>query len=212
MEAKKSPRKERAKQRHRLWYQRNKGALKDAKVRFHFKMEVKKKDEERLDRIRDSLDTVKKSLRNPSNADIMDQLLHCWYTSRGSSSTVIPTPMQTLPDADSFNASLGTDQVVPEELLVEKKQLHSECQENDEIYLVCGSALNRIFKFFICENEAKCHCGQAMDFTTFEAARVTKNNHCAKVKVECIQGHTLEWFSSSIMSSPSAGKYYVNAR
>ena len=42
-----------------------------------------------------------------------------------------------------------------------------------------------------------------------QSSEVTKNNHCCKAKVtveyKAEEGHTLEWFSSSI----SAGKYYI---
>lgn len=91
-----------------------------------------------------------------------------------------------------------------------KTRLLSESRENDEIYLRCGSALECLFRHFIDNNDCVCKCKKSLDFATFKVQRITKNNHCCKVTVECKaeEGHTLEWFSSSIF----ARKYYANLR
>ena len=77
-----------------------------------------------------------------------------------------------------------------------KTQLHSESRENDKIYLVWESALERLFRHFIDGNYCVCKCGKSLDFATFKVQRITKNNHCCKVTVECKaeEGHTLECF------------------
>ena len=96
------------------------------------------------------------------------------------------------------------------EMLRMRTQLHSKCCENDDIYLVCCSAIERLFRYVTEEHSLVCQCGERFDFSTFKVERVTKNNHCCKVVMKCMaeEGHTLEWFSSSILS----GKYYANLR
>ena len=116
-------------------------------------------------------------------------------------------------DFDSLQSIIGeeTNVNLPPESIQDsyiKTQLHSESRENDEIYLVCGSALKRLFRHIIDENDCDCKCGKSLDFATFKVQRITKNNHCCKVTAECKaeKGHTVEWFSSF------AGKYYANLR
>lgn len=55
-----------------------------------------------------------------------------------------------------------------------KTQLHSESRRNDEIYLVCGSALERLFRHFIDENDCVCKCGKSLDFATFKVQRIPR--------------------------------------
>ena len=44
--------------------------------------------------------------------------------------------------------SLESTSVSPSLYVNPKVQLHSVCKENDEIYLVCGTALERLFRYF----------------------------------------------------------------
>ncbi|XP_078360544.1 uncharacterized protein LOC144644837 [Oculina patagonica] len=118
-----------------------------------------------------------------------------------------PSKAVPLPPEEKMEVELPE---LPSEMLRTKTQLHSQCRENDDIYLVCGSAIERLFLYLTEEHSLICHCRERFDFSTFKVGRVTKNNHCCKVVVECMakEKHTLEWFSSSIIS----GKYYVNLR
>lgn len=219
--------------RNRLYYEANKENLKSKKSCIHFKLEVFKDDEVRLESIREKLGKIKGELNlNKSrtvNADLIEALLDNWIVHHPSTtakqvvqSTGIlsgpPTPeydefVHIFDDTDGEDSSTSssTRPLPPLSLLNPKTQLHSLCQENDEIYLVCGTALVRLFKF-LTERGNSCHCGGKYDFSTVNIARVTKNSHCAKVVFRCRNKHSVEWFSSSMMSSRSAGKYYVNVR
>ena len=135
-------------------------------------------------------------------------LLNCCLSRDGSSSGQQTTSFSaSLPQICS---SLDRD-VRPLEILLEPKtQLHSSCNEKDENYLVCGSALQRLFRYFI-DGKGRCKCWENIDLSTLNLKRVTPNNHCVKAIWKCKANsskHTFEWFSSSVVG----GKYYVNMR
>lgn len=137
----------------------------------------------------------------------MEALVDSWLDVTGSQVQLSVDPT----DSVSVN---NPDQLlnhIPPSLLNPKYQLHSVCKENDEIYLVCGTALERLFRYFI-DSGNVCSCGSKFDASRIKIERVTKHNHSVKVVFGCDKKHVVEWFSSSIMSNPSAGKYYVNVR
>lgn len=212
--------KKRKTEQNRGYYEQKKDTIKQTKVRFDFKIQVAKENEGRLESIKRKIEKAKTSLHlhtqttSTGNADLMETLLDHFFKSNNNTSTVSsssfhdPAPVQ--------NTAVPTppthDLQIDPSFQPNKKQLHSECHENDELYLVCGSAISRLFRYFTQENSCCCDCGKELDFTTFSLNRITPHNHCAKTVVKCQGGHSLKWFSSSVMSSPSSGKYYANIR
>ena len=209
--------------RNKKYYEDNKENLKNSKVRFQLNLEVKKQKGDWLNAIKTKIAFVKDQLHlstkntRAANAHLMEALLDNWLknnhipleknTSDEFVDQLHPSKAVPLPPEEKMEVELPE---LPSEMLRTKTQLHSQCRENDDIYLVCGSAIERLFLYLTEEHSLICQCGERFDFSTFKVDRVTKNNHCCKVVVECMaeEKHTLEWFSSSIIS----GKYYVNLR
>lgn len=202
------------------YYKEKKESLKAKKVRYDFKIELDKEEEGRLESLKMKIASIKKELHldnklvPAANARFMEILVDNWLI---HSAKTEANGLETahFVDFDSMQSVIEeeTNASSPPESFQDsyiKTQLHSESRENDEIYLVCGSALERLFRHFIDGNDCVCKCGKSLDFATFKVQRITKNNHRCKVTVECKaeEGHTLEWFSSSIF----AGKYYANLR
>lgn len=198
--------------RNKAYYQKNKTTIKENKAQYGFKIEVNKDEECRLAEIRKQVNIVRNQLlsngKSGGNVDVMEALLDCWNSrSQNSSSAQPPKSFQTNISTRTFS-SLDRDIRPPEIMCQPKTQLHSSCNEKDDIYLVCGSALQRLFGYFF-DGNARCKCGENFDLSTLNINRITKNNHCVKVEWKCNRnGHRIEWFSSSIIS----GKYYVNMR
>ena len=207
--------------RNKKYYEDNKENLKSSKVRFHLNIEVRKEKEDWLNEIKTKIVFVKERLNlsgkttQAANAHLIDALLDNWLKNNYISSK------RNIPDECAHQLQPPVAVALPpvQEMEVEELspemhrmriQLHSKCCENDDIYLVCGSAIERLFRYATEEHSLVCQCGERFNFSTFKVERVTKNNHCCKVVVKCMaeEGHTLEWFSSSILS----GKYYVNLR
>ena len=207
--------------RNKKYYEANKENLKSSKVRFHLNIEVRKEKEDWLNEIKTKIVFVKDRLNlsgkstQAANAQIIDVLLDNWLKNNNISckrnipdecAGQLQTPVAlALPPEEAMEV----EELSPEMLCI-RTQLHSKCCKNDDIYLVCGSAIELLFRYVTEEHSLVCQCGERFDFSTFKVERVTKNNHCCKVVVKCMaeEGHTLEWFSSSILS----GKYYANLR
>ena len=177
-------------------------------------MEVPKKDEHRLDEIKTKINNAKERLRQlnsyTTNLDLMGALIDSWLDST-ESQVPLPSVQLSADPPNSVNDPVQLLNCIPPSLANPKYQLHSVCKENDEIYVVCGTALERLFQYFI-ESGNVCSCRNKFDLSQLKIERVTKHNHSVKVVFGCEKKHVVEWFSSSIMSSPSAGKYYVNVR
>ena len=207
--------------RNKKYYEANKENLKSSKVRFHLNIEVRKEKEDWLNEIKTKIVFVKDRLNlsgkttQAANARLIDVLLDNWLKNNNISckrnipdecAGQLQTPVAiALPPEEDMEV----EELSPEMLRM-RTQLHSKCCENDDIYLVCCSAIERLFRYVTEEHSLVCQCGERFDFSTFKVERVTKNNHCCKVVMKCMaeEGHTLEWFSSSILS----GKYYANLR
>ena len=195
--------------RNKKYYEDNKENLNNSKVRFQLNLEVKKEKGDWLNAIKTKIAFVKDQLHlstkntRAANAHLMEALLDNWLKSNH-----IPLEKNT---SDEFVDQLHPSKAVPlppeEKMEVELPELPSEMLRTN---LVCGSAIERLFLYLTEEHSLICQCGERFDFSTFKVDRVTKNNHCCKVVVERMaeEKHTLEWFSSSIIS----GKYYVNLR
>ena len=200
--------------RNKQYYEKHKAVLKSSKCTYQFKMEVPKEDEHRLDEIKIKINNAKERLKQlnskTTNLDLMEALIESWLDSTESQVPLSPVQLSVDP-ANSVNDPIQLLSRIPPSLANPKYQLHSVCKENDEIYLVCGTALERLFQYII-ENGNVCSCGNKFDVSRLKIERVTKRNHSVKVVFGCEKKHVVEWFSSSIMSSPSAGKYYVNVR
>ena len=211
------------KTRNSEYYKENKESLKAKKVRYDFKIELNKEEEDRLESLKIKVASVKKELHldnklvPAANTRFMEILVDNWlvHNAKTEANGLDTAGFVGFVDFDSLQSVIEeeTNASLPPESFQDsyiKTQLHSKSRENDKIYLVCGSALERLFRHFIDENDCVCKCGKSLDFATFKVQRITKNNHCCKVTVECKaeEGHTLEWFSSSIF----AGKYYANLR
>ena len=206
-----------SKKRHinRTYYAQEKENIKKRTRSMHFNIQVKNDDSCRLENIKKKIATVKSHL-GPSvdNAELMNTLLDSWLDSKQLNNPNILC--QTGPECGGINSTEDIDMFmasapIPPGTLKLKTQLHSHCIENDQIYLVCDTALRRLFSFFI-ESEGKCSCGAKFDLSSLKPARVTTNNHCVKVSLQCKNKHILEWFSSPIITSQSTGRYYVNVR
>lgn len=204
-------------ERNQAYYQQHKAHLKNSKVSYNFKIEVRKENEDRLATIRENIATVRRAIQPhnksaTSNADIMEALTNFWLShNHGSDPTVHRNQTTNYQIHSTVFSSVDKEFRPPETLVQTKTQLHSECCKDDEIYLVCGSALQLLFHHLV---KGVCKCGKPYDASTFSVKRVTKNNHCVKAYWNCVaeSKHTTEWFSSSIVTGPSAGKYYVNLR
>ena len=195
--------------------------LKSSKVRFHLNIEVRKEKEDWLNEIKTKTVFVKDRLNlsgtttQAANAHLIDALLDNWLKNNYILSKrnipdecahqLQPPVALALPPVEDMEV----EELSPEMLRM-RIQLHSKCCKNDDIYLVCGSAIDHLFRYTTEEHSLVCQCGERFDFSTFKVKRVTKNNHCCKVVVKCVaeEEHTLEWLSSSILS----GKYYANLR
>ena len=176
-------------QRNHGYYEQNKATIKENKVNYCFKIEVNKEEQGRLAEIRKQISSVRSHLLSNSksigNVDVMEALLNCWLsreTRDGSSSGQQTTSFSaSLPQICS---SLDRDAQPPEIFLEPKTQLHSSCNEKDENYLVCGSALQRLFRYFI-DGKGRCKCWENIDLSTLNLKRVTPNNHCVKAILKC---------------------------
>lgn len=174
--------------KNRLYYEASKENLKSKKSRIHFKIEVFSDDEVRLEGIREKLSEIKGELHKSRtvNADVNQ-------ASTTAKQVVQSTGILSGPSNPEYDELSSTQPLPPLLLLNPKTQLHSLCQENYEIYLVCVTALVRLFRFFA-DRGNSCHCGWKCDLSTVNIARVTKNRHCAKVVFRCLNKHVVEWF------------------
>ena len=201
-----SPSSKRRRRNHE-YYVRNKDVRKTQKNSYLFKMEVAKEHENTLIQIRSKLDIIKDKLKASSaksitNVDVMEALIDCWLKENATESdengllsnplTLLQNPKLLCPDEIQIPH-------VPPEFVNPKFQLHSPCKEKDEIYLVCKTSLNRLVQRLL-KNGNICKCGERYDLSTMKIKRVTKCNHCVKVSFGCKKRHTVEWFSSTIMS------------
>ena len=205
--------------RNQIYYQQNKENLKNGKLRFTFNIEVKSDENDRLNAIKTKIAFVKRQLHlgaTAVNAQLMEVLLDTWLKHNETSpetprNQLHPSvAIRLVPDVEMDDPELASIAELPPEMFQVKTQLHSQCNENDQLYLVSGSAIDRLFQFLTMEQKSICQCGHQFDYSTLKTERVTENNHCCKVAVGCMadEGHTLEWFSSPIIS----GKYYANLR
>ena len=206
---------EKRRRRNRQYYEKNKDNLKIKKESYQLKMEVPKEDAHRLLNIKAKIEIAKERLgEKKTNIDLMEALLDSWLDASDTSTLrqfeSITTHLLNLVNNPSSSRE-STPTSLPQLSSGQKFQLHSACKENDEIYLVCGAALQRLLQYFVNSGNV-CHCGEKFDPSSIEFARVTPNNHCVKVAVRCDRRHVTEWFSSSVMSSPTAGKYYINIK
>ena len=196
-------------QRNHEYYERNKDIRKMQKNSYLFKMEVAK-EENTL--IKDKLKAS--SSKSITNVDVMEALTDCWLNENAKESDesgLLSNPLTLLQNPNLLCPDEIEIPHVPPEFVNPKTQLHSPCKEKDEIYLVCKSFLDRLVQHLL-ENGNMCKCGEKYDLSTIKIERVIKSNHCVKVSFGCKRQHTVEWFSSTIMSSATAGKYYVNLR
>lgn len=179
-------------------------------------MEVGKEEEDRLERIRTRIELAKqqtRSVKKCSNTELMEILLDNFEKKNTFNTEDKQQPATSAPSMDHSHTDMPP--LLPEDDLAEgsenivpKTQLHSKCEENDNVYLVSGSAIDRLFKHFSEERGSTCKCGESLDYSSFMMQRITKNNHCGKATISCTAGHILEWFTSPTIS----GKYYANLR
>ena len=160
-------------------------------------MEVPKEVEHRLDEIKTKNNKTKERLRQPNsmtrNLDLMEALIESWLDYTESQLPLSPVQLSVDP-ANSVNYPIQLLNRIPPSLVNPKYQLHSVCKENNEIYLVCGTALERLFQYVI-ENGNVCSCGNKFDVSRLKIERVTKHNHSVKVVFQCEKKHVVEWFS-----------------
>ena len=157
-------------------------------VRYDCKIQLSKEEEDHLESVKMNIAFIKKELHFDNkvvlaaNACLMEILVDNWLGHNAKTEAngldtagfVDFEKLQSIIEEET-NASLPPESFQDSYI---KTQLHSESRENDEIYLVCGSALERLFRHFIDENDCVCKCGKSLDFATFKVQRITKNNHC----------------------------------
>ena len=196
--------------RNQQYYEKNKDSLKAIKESYTFKLEVTKEDAHRLAEIKAKMDIVKERLRElhakTTNVDLMEALVDSWLDANQTGQYVDPLasanePVNFLNLIDDH--SLESTSVSPSLYVNPKVQLHSVCKENDEIYLVCGTALERLFRYFI-ESGNVCGCGTKFNVSSIKIGGVTPHSHCVKVVIGCVKKHVTEWFSSSMIALSSA--------
>ena len=102
-----------------------------------------------------------------ANAELMETVLNNWI----KRNPVFPALSENLwnqapkfPFTDIPSAAIHCTRV----------QIHSKYEENYEIYLVCGSALERLFKYINDESCCVCQCREIFDFSTFRIQHITK--------------------------------------
>ena len=198
--------------RNKPYYQKNKSSIKG------FKMEVKRDEEGRLVEIRKQINSVRNQLlsngKPAGNIDVMELLLDCWLSRNSSNEQQAQNTIQAATSLQTNSSdifSIEHDIRPPEITYQSKTQLHSSCTEN-EVYLVCGTALQLLFRYFF-EGRSCCQCGEKFDLSTLNIKRITKNNHCVKAEWKCKTDkdtQTVQWFSSSIISGKYC-QYEVNA-
>ena len=152
--------------RNQQYYEKNKDSLKAIKESYAFKLEVPKEDAHRLAEIKAKMDIVKERLRElhakTTNVDLMEALVDSWLDANQTGQYVDPLasanePVNFLNLIDDH--SLESTSVSPSLYVNPKVQLHSVCKENDEIYLVCGTALECLFRYIFIESGNVCGCG-----------------------------------------------------
>ena len=156
-------------------------------VRYDFKIELNKEEEDHLESLKMNIASIKKELHfdnklvPTANACFIEILVDNWLV-HNAKTKANDLDAAGFVDFDSLQSIIEeeTNASLPSESFQDsyiKTQLHSESRENDKIYLVCGSALERLFRHFIDENNCVCKCEKSLDFATFKVQRITKNNH-----------------------------------
>ena len=250
------------------YYETNKENLKQKRKRFDLKLEMDKKQEERLHTVIRKINQVKTDLHlcrgsAPAvNLKLMEKLLHCWFAVHGGCSASVsvesaaaqhqlvkaydqnraagtakasndeshakgPRPDFAIPGVSSTSSSdlqvldnvseQGIRSVqdacptIPVELLVQpKQQLHVACNQDDKIYLVCKSSLEKLVSHVTGKGK-KCKCGSDWEADTLSIKCCTANNHVCSLQMQCSHPsakHMWQWHSSAIVGN----KYYVNLR
>ena len=211
------------------YYARHKEELKANRKSFNFKIEVGRENQDGLDRVKEALAEVRQQLgltrgvSSAANYQLMISLLNAWFhvhKSSGNRSFLSPIQQNTTPNQSITLTSSSAHPLalpsasfsVPNSLLQPKEQLHTQAEEDDEIYLVCKSSLENLVKN-LAKEKSVCRCGSSWDRSQVTVRRCTPNNHVCVMEISCQaeapeEKHILQWHSSTIFAS----KYYVNMR
>ena len=192
------------------------------RIRYTIQLEVEAGMEERLERIKSQLQWVKGSLRITSrtpmgNLMMMERLLDSFEESKQigmerESHSSLFTSHSFLRREPSLTCDAATQTDVCEPYVLFDGEnttgcydIHTESRPDEDYFIASTDTIQNLIRTMARYN-GKCPlCGYYLDTQSFAFLR---HGHAVRINMSCVAGHSLRWFSSSIIS----GKFTANLR
>ena len=192
------------------------------RVRFTIQLEVEPGMEERLERVKSSIQRVKSALsihsRTPQgNFLMMERLLDVFEGGEQNltvSYSTVPSEIHLekseATSVQKSDASVQTEIPTPYVLASGENttgsfDIHTPSKMDENYFLASYDSVQRLVSTMMYYG-GKCPlCGYHLELSSYE---VQQHGHCARVSMNCAAGHSLRWFSSGIVS----GKFTANLR
>lgn len=195
------------------------------RIRYTLELAVEPGMEERLEQLKSKIQRVKEGLRIASrtpmgNVILMEQLLHAFERSEqngmvsGSHSSLFTSHSFSPSSHLTCNAASQTDVCgsYPLPYILCHGENTTGCfdihtrSKLDEDYFIASTDATRQLLSTMASYNGKCPlCGFLFDMESFAFLR---HGHAVRISLSCAAGHSLRWYSSSVIS----GKFTVNLR
>ena len=192
------------------------------RIRYTLELLVESGMEDRLERLKSKLQRVKQGLRITSrtplgNVMLMERLLNSFeeseqtgMVSESHSSLFTSSSFPRHEPSSTCDASTQTGVCEPYLLYFGENttgsfDIHTRSKRVEDYFIASTDAARQLLST-MAQFNGKCPlCGFLLDMESFAFLR---HGHAVRVSLNCAAGHSLRWFSSSII----AGKFTVNLR
>ena len=180
------------------------------RIRHSIQLEVEPESEGRLQRVKSQLQEVKSLRRITSrtpmgNLIMIEKLLQAFqqFQQSGMASQTLGSWWSTerARKPTSHDVAIQTD-ILPSYVLASGENttgcfdIHTPSKSVEDYFIASNDALQRLVAT-MARYDGNCPlCGFALDFQSYS---VVQHGHAARISISCVAGHSVRWYSSSIV-------------